>query len=62
MVGQLGDVGYLRIGNEDERVNVSGILVKNGYTVSIVRQKKNGKAFDYFVKYELKEKDLKDGD
>lgn len=45
-------VGYLRIANEADRVAVATILFKNGYRVSKVRQKRNGKAYEYFVKYE----------
>ena len=46
--------GYLRISNESDRVEVAAILYKNGYSVSPVRCKKNGKTFEYYVKYELR--------
>jgi len=45
--------GYLRIMNEADRLTVASILFANGYTVKKVRRKKNGKAFEYFVSYEL---------
>ena len=46
--------GYLRISNETDRVTIASILYKNGYSVSPVRCKRNGKTFEYFVKYEFK--------
>jgi len=52
-MGRLGDRGYLKIGNEADRVTVASILYKNGYTTRPVRRKKNGKNYEYFVRYEL---------
>ena len=48
---ELGKSGYLRIANELERTQVASILFKNGYTVRTVRNKKNGKTYEYFVYY-----------
>lgn len=45
--------GCLKISNEEDRRAVATILFKNGYTVHPVRCKKNGKTYEYFVKYEL---------
>lgn len=45
------DAGYLRIANEADRVTVASILFSNGYSVQKVRRKKNGKTYEYFVKY-----------
>lgn len=50
----LGTHGYLKIGNEADRVTVASILYKNGYSVSPVRKKKNGKTYEYYVEYEIK--------
>ena len=46
--------GLLKIGNEADRVTVASILYKNGYSVSPVRKKKNGKTYEYFVSYEMR--------
>ena len=51
-------VAYLKIGNEADRVSVASILYKNGYSVSPVRKKKNGKAYEYFVAYWLDSTDI----
>lgn len=45
------DVRYLRIENKADRVTVASILFDNGYSVQPVRRKKNGKTFEYLVKY-----------
>ena len=58
MAGSIGDLGFLRIENGDERAMVAGILFKNGYTVSTTRKKRNGKTYEYFVKYELKDREM----
>ena len=44
-MGEVGERGYLKIGNEADRVAVASILYKNGYTVRPVRRKKNGAKF-----------------
>lgn len=44
--------GYLEIGNSDDRVAVASLLFKNGYTVSLAKEKiKNNRSYTYFVKY-----------
>ena len=40
---------YLRVGNEADRVTIASILYKNGYSVSPVRRKKNGRSYEYYV-------------
>ena len=45
-------VGYIKISNEADRITIASLLFKNGYCVEPVRFKKNGKAYEYFVKYE----------
>lgn len=52
-MGDVGDKGYLRIGNEADRVAVASILYKNGYTVKPVRRKKNGRSYEYYVFYQM---------
>lgn len=58
MAGEIGDVGYLKIDNNEDRIAVASVLLTNGYTVSIVRKKKNGKAYEYYVKYELMDRNM----
>lgn len=45
----------LRIYNLDDRLTVSGILIKNGYTVGQMKQKRTetGKVLDYFLAVKL---------
>lgn len=57
-MNELDSVGYLRIANEADRATVATLLFKNGYRVSQVRQKRNGKTYEYFVKYERIAPDL----
>ena len=57
---ELGLSGYLKIENADARNTVAGILFENGYTVSTVRVRKNRKSYVYLVKYETKERDIKE--
>ncbi len=58
----IGDKGFLRVENKDDRATVAQILYKNGYTVAPVRTKKDGKSFIYLVGYELKNSDIKEED
>ena len=51
-MNELDSVGYLRIANEADRATVATLLFKNGYRVSQVREKRRGKTYEYFVKYE----------
>lgn len=45
------EVFYLKIGSEADRVTVTSILYKNGYSVQPVKQKKDGRSNEYLVKY-----------
>lgn len=56
-IGEVGEVGYLKIDSEADRATVETILFNNGYTVSRVRQK-SGKSFQYLIKYEIRPKDI----
>lgn len=56
------DKGYLLIANEKDRIDLAALLYKNGYTPSPVRIKKDGKSYVYLVGYELRNKDLQEGD
>lgn len=60
MCEALGTRGYLKIGNEADRVTVASILYKNGYSVSPVRKKRNGKTYEYYVEYEIKPTDIQE--
>lgn len=51
-MGDIGEMGYLRVGNEADRVTLASILYKNGYTVRPVRRKK-GKSYEYYVHYQM---------
>ena len=46
------DVVELKIYNQQDRLDVVGILIKNGYTVSQVKKSRNssGKTVDYYLK------------
>ncbi len=52
------NVRYLRIENKADRVTVASILFDNGYSVQPVRRKKNGKSFEYLVKYWVGKRDI----
>lgn len=58
----MSEKGYLRIGNEADRVTVASILYKNGYTVRPVRRKKNGRSYEYFLSYQLNSLDDMEGE
>lgn len=47
--------GVLRISNEADRMTVVAILYKNEYSVSPIRRKKNGRSYEYFIKYSYNE-------
>lgn len=47
--------GILRISNEADRMTVVAVLYKNGYSVSPIRRKKNGRSYEYFIKYSYNE-------
>ena len=44
----------LRIYNQQDRLDVAGILIKNGYTVSQRKERRTptGKTYDYFLRIE----------
>ena len=54
--------GLLAINNEEDRLTVLTILAKSGYTVSIAKKKKDGRSFRYFVKYEMIDQEIKEGE
>lgn len=58
MCETMGEHGFLKIGNEADRVTVASILYKNGYSVSPVRKKKNGKTYEYYVEFSIKDQDI----
>ena len=51
------DVCELRIYNQQDRLEVAAILIKNGYTVSQTKRQKTptGKTVDYFLRVTLDE-------
>ena len=57
-MGEEKNVRYLRIENKADRVTVASILFDNGYSVQPVRRKKNGKSFEYLVKYWIGKRDV----
>ena len=60
---ELCGTGYLEIKSADDRATVATILFRNGYAVRPVRNKKNGRTYEYFVKYsKLNQDDIAEGD
>jgi len=55
-------VTYLQVGNEADRVTIASILYKNGYSVSPVRKKKNGRSFEYYIAYWKAPTDIPDSE
>ena len=55
---KIGDFGYIRVNGEEDRLMIQRIALKNGYTVSTARRKKNGRSYEYFVKYETIDQDI----
>ena len=53
-------VYYLRIANQNDRVTVASILCANGYSVQPVRRKKNGRSYEYLVKFWIGQQDVDD--
>ena len=53
-------VFYLRIANQADRVTVASILYANGYSVQPVRRKKNGRSYEYLVKFWIGQQDVED--
>ena len=53
----MADVCELRIYNQQDRLDVASILIKNGYTVSQTKRQKTptGKTVDYFLRVTLDE-------
>lgn len=51
---------YLRIANQSDRVTVASILYANGYSVQPVRRKKNGRSYEYLVKFWIGQQDVDD--
>ena len=51
------DVCELRIYNQQDRLDVAAVLIKNGYTVSQTKRQKTptGKTVDYFLRVTLDE-------
>lgn len=55
----IGDKGgYLRIASEADRCTVVSILFKNDYTVRPVRTQKNGRSYEYWIRFDRKTKDV----
>ena len=50
-MSEIKDEGYLRIENEADRLVVASILYKNRYAITPVRVKKNGKTYEYLLKF-----------
>ena len=49
---QLGTFGAVQLGSEKDRLELGRFLLKNGYTVTICKKKReNGRPYEYFVRY-----------
>lgn len=46
------EIAKLKIYNQDDRMTVASILVKNGYTISQIKEKRTetGKSVDYLIR------------
>lgn len=51
---------YLKIANQADRETVASILYANGYSVQPVRRKKNGRSYEYLVKFWIGQQDVED--
>ena len=60
MCKPIANKGYLKIDTKEDQAIVANVLFKNGYTVQRVRGKKNGKSYEYFIKYEMNPLDMID--
>lgn len=56
----LGQSGFIRVTNREERMMVANILFREGYTVRPVRTKINGKNYDYLIHYEMQSQVVED--
>lgn len=56
-MGEKEDVVELRIYNQQDRLEVAAILMKNGYTVSQTKRQRTptGKTVDYFLRVRTEE-------
>ena len=50
----------MRIANQADRVTAASILYANGYSVQPVRRKKNGRSYEYLVKFWIGQQDVDD--
>ena len=55
-----GSKGFIRIAKEEDRIIVAQVLLKNGYTISPKRMKKDGKSYVYLLGYELLDANLEE--
>lgn len=62
MDDEMNEIGYLRIENKDDREKIASVLFRNGYTVSTVRRKRNGRSYEYYVKYEMRSKEMEEAE
>jgi hypothetical protein len=55
-----GDVAELKIYNQEDRLTVASILIKNGYTVSQSKRYRNatGKSMDYYLKVSIDDENV----
>lgn len=48
----MDDFKRIKINKDEDRLTVAQILIKNGYTVRVVKIKREtGKAYDFFIEY-----------
>ena len=52
----------IKVANEDDRVEMGRILLKNGYRVCLERKRKNGKSYEYYVRYGMSDEEFDKGD
>jgi len=58
---EIGKIGFIKLPRGDIDA-VANILFKNDYACSVVRRKKDGRSYEYFLKYEYGVKEVSEED
>lgn len=52
----MADFKRIKINKDEDRLTVAQILIKNGYTVRVVKVKREtGKAYDFYIEYKTED-------
>jgi len=52
----------IKVANGEDRLIVGKILLDNGYKVQIERKRKNGKTYEYYIRYGMSDEEFGKGD